>query len=449
MRPHRMLLWFVLPSLLATSATTVGAQWQVDGGPVCTAVNTQAYPKIVSDGAGGAIVTWQDLRGGVAYDIYAQHVLASGAVDPAWPADGRALCTAGERPGRSEDRRGRRGRRHRHLAGHRSGANCDIYAQHVLASGAVDPAWPANGRALCTAAGNQELPDDRPRRRGRRHRHVGGLPQRHRLRHLRPARAGLGCGGPRLAGGRPRPVHRRRTTSGTPAIVSDGAGGAIVTWYDDRGRELPTSTPSTCCRPGRWTRRGRPTAAPCAPPRTTSYDPTIVTDGAGGADRHLAATTAAARLRHLRPARAGLGGRGPGVAGGRPRAVHRRGRPATSPRSSRTASGGAIVAWQDQRSGVGFDIYAQHVLASGTVDPAWPRGRPRPLHRPEQPGLRRGRRRWQRRCDRHVAGLPQRNQQRRLRSARPGLGRREPRLAHRRRGIVPGDQRPELPIPRW
>lgn len=58
-------------------------------------MNTQAYQKIVSDGGGGAIITWQDLRGGVAYDIYAQYALAAGALDPVWPANGRALCTAG------------------------------------------------------------------------------------------------------------------------------------------------------------------------------------------------------------------------------------------------------------------------------------------------------------------------------------------------------------------
>ena len=39
---------------------------------------------IVPDGAGGAIVTWQD----GATDIFAQHVLASGVLDPAFLAAG-------------------------------------------------------------------------------------------------------------------------------------------------------------------------------------------------------------------------------------------------------------------------------------------------------------------------------------------------------------------------
>ena len=34
--------------------------------------------------------------------------------------------------------------------------------------------------------------------------------------------------------------------------------------------------------------------------------------------------------------------------------------------------GGAIVAWYDHRSGTEYDIYAQHVLGSGTVDGTWP-----------------------------------------------------------------------------
>src|SRR5262245_35837973 len=35
-------------------------------------------PLIVTDGAGGAIVAWQDHRGGIYYDVYAQRVSAAG-----------------------------------------------------------------------------------------------------------------------------------------------------------------------------------------------------------------------------------------------------------------------------------------------------------------------------------------------------------------------------------
>jgi hypothetical protein len=55
--------------------------------------NWQQNPVIVADGSGGAILAWEDNRSGN-YDIYAQHVLASGEPDAAWPVDGLPVCTA-------------------------------------------------------------------------------------------------------------------------------------------------------------------------------------------------------------------------------------------------------------------------------------------------------------------------------------------------------------------
>ena len=83
--------------LLANLASPALAAWPnspFTNVPLCTAANSQWSQTIVSDGAGGAIVTWYDYRSGETSDIYAQHVLASGGADPAWPADGRALCSA-------------------------------------------------------------------------------------------------------------------------------------------------------------------------------------------------------------------------------------------------------------------------------------------------------------------------------------------------------------------
>src|SRR6185436_2902719 len=63
------------------------AQWSHDSTsntPISTGPATQYSPAIVSDGAGGAIITWYDFRSG-AYDIYAQRVSSSGVVQ--WTAD--------------------------------------------------------------------------------------------------------------------------------------------------------------------------------------------------------------------------------------------------------------------------------------------------------------------------------------------------------------------------
>ena len=126
----------------------------------------QYIPTITSDGAGGAIVTWEDSRSGN-YDIYAQRVNASGAVQ--WTADGVALCTATGSQWAPTITSDGAGGAIVTWQDYRSG-NYDIYAQRVNASGAVQ--WTADGVALCTATGYQ----------------------------------------------------------GAPTITSDGAGGAIVTW---------------------------------------------------------------------------------------------------------------------------------------------------------------------------------------------------------------------------
>src|SRR5881296_3221526 len=142
----------VLVVALPAVAGPAHAQWTADGVALCTAANDQGAPQITADGAGGAIVTWRDLRSGRG-DIYAQRVNAAGA--PQWTADGVALCTAANNqnaPQITADGAGGAIVTRRDL---RSGRG-DIYAQRVTAAGA--PQWTADGVALCTAANNQNAP---------------------------------------------------------------------------------------------------------------------------------------------------------------------------------------------------------------------------------------------------------------------------------------------------
>jgi len=60
--------------------------WTADGTPVCAAYNPQVYPTVAGTGAGDAILAWGDARSGLDYDLYAQRVDSTGAAQ--WTLDG-------------------------------------------------------------------------------------------------------------------------------------------------------------------------------------------------------------------------------------------------------------------------------------------------------------------------------------------------------------------------
>lgn len=67
--------------------------WAQDGVPVCTVPGTKVYLAAVSDGAGGAIVTWTDNRSGAySSDIYAQRFSGEGVA--LWTNNGIPISTA-------------------------------------------------------------------------------------------------------------------------------------------------------------------------------------------------------------------------------------------------------------------------------------------------------------------------------------------------------------------
>lgn len=147
------------------------ALWTPGGVVVCGAIDTQTFPDLVSDGAGGAFVAWSDYRSDIDNDIYAQRLNAAGA--PQWTADGVPVCImAGNQVDVRVSRDGAGGML---LAWEDHRSITDVYAQRLSASGV--PRWALNGAAVSTAASSQ----------------------------------------------------------GAPRLVSDGAGGMIVTWEDQRG----------------------------------------------------------------------------------------------------------------------------------------------------------------------------------------------------------------------
>jgi hypothetical protein len=225
------------------------AQWTANGVSTNNSPSGENYPWIVSNGAGGLLVAWEDYRSGD-QDVYTQRVLANGTLDPAWPVGGRQMCSLfQEQPigGLVPDGSGGA------LVTwpQWNGGTRDIFVHHVLSTGALDSAWPFAGRRLSNDFYDQN----------------------------------------------------------SPAILSDGSGGVLVTYFDRSFTEV-------CARHVF---------------ASGALDPAFPDTGL------VLATSSGSKLY--------------------PTIV-----------ASDTA---AIVVWMDTRNG-DFDVYAQRFFRTGVVDPAWP-----------------------------------------------------------------------------
>ncbi len=103
----------------------------------------QGPPVMVPDGAGGAIVAWQDARVS-ATDVYAQHVSAAGAA--LWTANGLPICTADTTQRNVQILPAPDGGAIVSWLDDRSAPAKSVYAQRVQGDGSLS--WAANGRRL-------------------------------------------------------------------------------------------------------------------------------------------------------------------------------------------------------------------------------------------------------------------------------------------------------------
>ena len=91
----RALVLLMLPAALAIASPAL-AVWPHDptvNMRIAPTANSQIPDAIVPDGAGGAIIAWEETRASDK-DIFAQHITAAGTVAPGWPAGGIAICAA-------------------------------------------------------------------------------------------------------------------------------------------------------------------------------------------------------------------------------------------------------------------------------------------------------------------------------------------------------------------
>lgn len=144
--------WDIFAQRINSSGVT---QWTAGGVAVCTSSQNQVNPKIVGDAIGSTYIVWQDRRNGNDYDIYCQKLNASGAVQ--WANNGVVVCASANsqiNPKMALDNSGAIVIAWQH---YNTGAGYDVYAQRVNSSGAVQ--WTANGITVCAQPNNQSAID--------------------------------------------------------------------------------------------------------------------------------------------------------------------------------------------------------------------------------------------------------------------------------------------------
>ncbi len=270
--------------------------WTYNGVAICTETDEQREPKIISDGDGGAVIVWGDFRNASDYDIYAQRIDSLGATQ--WTDNGVAICTATDHQLYSKVVTDGSGGAI--IVWEDSRSDNDIYAQRVNREGVVQ--WTANGVAICAVASIQD----------------GAW------------------------------------------IVSDGAGGAVITWRDWRnGNSDIYAQRVNGSGVAQWTGNGVPVCMTTGQQMT----PYAVSDGAAGAI--IAYQDSRSGTYDIYAQRINAGGTVEWGADG----IEINTKPDNQYLSQLTpdGAGGAVIVWSDWRTGDDSDIYAQRVDGSGNI----------------------------------------------------------------------------------
>jgi hypothetical protein len=272
-------------------------QWAVAGALVSTSL-TPEVPQIISDGAGGAIISWNEWVGiypAGSHDIYAQRINSSGATQ--WGATGSAICSdPNSQTGPQLTSDGSNGAIIV-WRDFRSGKVSNLYTQRVNSVGTVQ--WALNGVAVAPVALTQ--------------------------------------------------IDQR--------ILSDGSGNAYITWRHPNSIYAQRLNASGAIQ---WAAGGVSISS-----AGTSMGPQIATDGGTGAiitfDRS-GAPTSNVYAQKINPAgiiQWPLNGA----------VISNAVSDQYSPQMIADGSSGAIMAWMDDRNNAtsSTDIYAQRVNANGTL----------------------------------------------------------------------------------
>jgi len=332
-----------------------GAIDPFENNPISTETNNQYLPTIISDGSGGAIITWQDYRNGSDYDIYAQRINSSGEVQ--WTSNGVPVSTAANGQYSPIIINDGSGGAIITWYDYRNGSDYDIYAQKINSLGEVQ--WTSNGVRVSTAANEQSYPKITSDGSG------GAIITWQDFRNgsnpdiyaQKVSSAGLAQW---TANGVPVSIAANGQYS--TKIINDGSGGAIITWYDFRNGSDYDIYAQKINSLGevQWTNNGVPVSTAA----DNQLAPQITSDGSGGAiiswygfrngsdyDIYAKKVNSSGLVQ--------LTANGVSISAAADNQV--------TPQITSDGSGGAIITWEDFRNGSNNDIYTQRINSSGEV----------------------------------------------------------------------------------
>ena len=345
------------------------ALWAANGVPICTEPHDQGSPVAIPDGNGGAFIAWVDGRDS---RVYLQHITSAGSVVAGWPQDGLRVTTSPYPQSEPSLVGDASGGGFVACIERLTDQSMRIVCQRLTPTGSVSVGWPAGGFVLDHGFPAQHEYSEsfysvRLVSDGR-----GGAIAAWWDEGV-SCSPGYGCsfsdkiaftgvsalGALRFRGG-------ARDLRGIPAIAPDDSGGFIGC------AETPFSTgvfpDIAACRVLANGIVGWQTPLSTAP--FSQYSPAVAADGTGGffcvwiGDRmyryepvlyasHLGATGA------LKPG---------WLSGGTP--ICRASPEQRSPLVVAVPNGGGAFCWQDLRNG-NWDIYAQIVTAAGQIAAGW------------------------------------------------------------------------------
>jgi uncharacterized protein YheU (UPF0270 family) len=207
--------------------TSGAALWPVNGVAISSDSSDQLGLRMRSDGKGGAIVVWNEVRNAVDFDIFAQRIGAEGAVK--WAAEGIVISNmsgnqldpviANDGDGGAiiawEDKRA---------------GTFDIYGQRIDSSGIVR--WAPAGVSICSAPGDQVNPQILKVYSGGAD--IAWVDSRHTTKNIFIQQ--ITADGVRISATDGAAVCNSDSDQINPILCDNGREGAIAVWQDFRNK---------------------------------------------------------------------------------------------------------------------------------------------------------------------------------------------------------------------